>query len=134
MDSEEHAGVMDQVAPCGLRCGECDMGNGTVSGTAQNMVDFIQRYEVDQWAGQFPGGNEIDFDRLNKNLLVLVNIMKCPGCLNGGGNPECPIRLCSKDKGFTSCAQCSDLKGCTKFAFLGEKGEWLKNKLAEGSQ
>lgn len=125
---------MDQVAPCGLRCGECDMGNGTTARTAQKMVEYIQHYEVDTWASLFPGGDEIEFDRLNKDLLTLGNLMRCPGCLNGGGNPDCPIRLCSKDRGFTSCAQCSEMKGCSKFAFLGEKGDWLKSKLAEGSQ
>jgi hypothetical protein len=131
MQPEAYANVKDQVAPCGIKCGECDMGNGTVTETALNMRNFIARYDVDKWAGLVPGGKDVNFDQLNKNLIWLEESMGCPGCLRGGGNPECPIRLCSKEKGYSSCAQCSDLKTCSKFNWLGEKGDWLRNKLNE---
>lgn len=119
------------MAPCGIRCGECDLGNGSVAETAINLMKYIQRYDLPSWAHELPGGKDIDFEQLDQNLNWVGRSLRCPGCLRGGGSPECPIRLCSKDKGLSSCAQCTDLKACTKFNWLGEKGETLKSKLAE---
>jgi hypothetical protein len=131
MLTEDYANVKDQVAPCGIRCGECDLGNGSVAETASKLMKYIQRYEIPSWANALPGGNDVDFKRLDQDLVWVGGSMRCPGCLQGGGDPDCPIRSCSREKGFTSCAQCSDLKTCTKFDFLGEKGEMLKSGLSE---
>jgi hypothetical protein len=131
MLTEAHAAVKDQVAPCGLRCGDCDLGNGSVAKTAIDLRNFIQRYDLPSWAHEMPGGNDIDFKTLDRTLIWLRGSFGCPGCLNGGGNSDCPIRRCSKEKGLTTCAGCADLKACTKFEWLGEKGERLKNELAE---
>jgi hypothetical protein len=132
MLTEDYAIVKDQVAPCGLRCGECDLGNGSVAETAINLMKYIQRYDLPSWAHELPGGNDIDFKRLNQDIIWVERSMRCPGCLKGGGNPDCPIRLCSKEKELSSCGQCADLKACAKFEWLGEKGVRLKKELAEG--
>jgi hypothetical protein len=132
MQIEDYSIVKDQVAPCGLRCGECNLGNGTVAETAINLRKYIQTYDLPSWADQLPGGVDIDFKQFDNNLIWVGTYLKCPGCLRGGGSPECPIRLCSKEKGFSSCAQCDELKACIKFNWLGEKGEMLKSKLAKG--
>jgi hypothetical protein len=129
---EDYTKVKDQVAPCGLRCGECDLGNGSVAETALSLMKYIKTYDLPSWAHELPGGNNIDFDQLDQNLIWVGKSLRCPGCIRRGGNPDCPIRLCSKEKGLSSCAQCIDLKTCTKFNWLGENGERLKNKLAEG--
>jgi hypothetical protein len=132
MLNENYAIVKDQVAPCGLRCGECNLGNGSVAETAINLKKYIQTYGLPSWAHELPGGVNIDFKLLDQNLIWLASFLKCPGCIRGGGNPDCPIRLCSKEKGLSSCAQCDDLKACSKFNWLGEKCEMLKSKLAKG--
>ncbi len=48
-----------------------------------------------------------------KRILDFLNILekwsqgsKCPGCLPGGGSPSCPIRTCSQQRGFLTCAEC----------------------------
>ena len=132
MLTEDYAIVKDQVAPCGLRCGECNLGNGSVAETAINLMKYIQAYDLPSWAHELPGGVDIDFKRLDQNLIWVGRSLKCPGCLRGGGNPDCPIRLCSKEEGLSSCAQCADLKACTEFNWLGENGERLKSRLAKG--
>ena len=131
---EDYAIVKDQVAPCGIRCGECDLGNGSVAETAINLMKYIQRYDLPSWAHELPGGKDIDFRQLDQNLIWVGKSLRCPGCLEGGGSPDCPIRICSKEKSLFSCAQCIDLKACTNFNWLGEKGETLKNKLAESRE
>lgn len=129
---EDYEIVKDQVAPCGLRCGECDLGNGSVAETALNLMEYIHTYDLTSWVHQLPGGDDIDLDRLDQNLMWVGRSLKCSGCLRGGGNPDCPIRLCSKEKGLSSCAQCADLEACTKFDWLGEHKEILKKRLAKG--
>jgi hypothetical protein len=132
MLTEDYAIVKDQIAPCGIRCGECPLGNGTVSETAMELSKYLQRYEVASWAHEIPGGGEVDFKLFEQNLNWVRNSLKCPGCLNGGGSSECPIRVCSKMKGYFSCSQCAELRACDKFDWLGEKGERQKSELDEG--
>jgi hypothetical protein len=38
----------------------------------------------------------------------------CVSCRDGGGNPECAVRLCAKEKGIEMCAFCQDYP-CDKF-------------------
>lgn len=128
---EDYANVKDQVAYCGLRCGGCNLGNGTVAGKAIDLMSYLKQYDVASWANQTPGGSEVDFEKFGQNLVWVSQSLKCPGCLKGGGNPECPIRLCAKDKGFSSCGQCADLVKCSKFDWLGEGGKKMKSELAE---
>ena len=33
-------------------------------------------------------------------------------CRNGGGNPECKIRICSKEKGYEGCWECEIFEKC----------------------
>ena len=127
---EMYAVVKDQVAPCGLKCGECGLGNGTVAENALNLKRDLEQYGVSQWAPLVPGGKDVDFVLLGKNLTWIGEMIGCPGCLRGGGNPECPIRLCSKERGMTSCGQCTDLKECRKFDWLGDHGKNLKDQMA----
>ena len=53
----------------------------------------------------------------------------CAGCEKGGGPPDCAIRLCAKEKGFSLCNECGELESCTKFDWLGEYSKTLKGKL-----
>jgi hypothetical protein len=131
MLQESYELVKGQVAPCGLRCEECDLGNGDVAEAAMKLVTYIRSYDVAKWADQIPGGDDIDFHRLDQNLIWIGGAVRCPGCLKGGGNPECPIRACAKERRLASCASCHELKTCTKFRWLGKTGERLKQKLAE---
>lgn len=131
MLSKAHSIVKDQVAPCGIRCGDCALGNGSVAETAMNLKKYLQMYDLPSWAHELPDGANIDFEKFNDSLTWVEKFLGCPGCLRGGGNPDCPIRLCSKDKGLSSCGKCDDLKSCTKFDWLGKKGESLKIELAE---
>lgn len=131
MIPEDHAAVKDVVGPCGIKCGECAMGNGTMRGTAIDLSNYLRMYDVASWASAIPGGDAIDFKQLEQGLIWVQSSMKCPGCLSGGGSTECPIRICSKEKGHASCSQCSSLRPCTKFDWLGEHGKKLKADLAE---
>ncbi len=126
---ESYAIVNGQIAPCGLHCERCNLGNGSVAESAIILANHLKQYDVASWASQVPGGSEIDFKMLDQSLAWVSKSINCPGCIKGGGNPDCPIRICSKERGLSSCGQCSGLADCDKFDWLGEGGKGLKIEL-----
>jgi hypothetical protein len=48
-----------------------------------------------------------------KDLLTILKQMgeakRCPGCLAGGGNPACPMKICPGEKGYLTCAECDEM-------------------------
>ncbi len=131
MIREAFEAVRDQMGPCGIACGLCDLGNGKVAGSAGRVRDYLRNYGVSQWASLLPGGAEIDFDQLSKSLEWVSTSVGCLGCEKGGGPPDCTIRKCAKEKGFDVCSGCPDLEGCDKFGWLGDYGGTLKGKLSD---
>lgn len=131
MKQEAFNRVKDQMGPCGISCGGCSLGNGTVGETAEKLKQFIQMYGVAEWAPLIPGGFEVDFEKLDHSLDWIHTYTSCPGCEHGGGPPDCSIRSCAKERGFELCSQCSELEECGNFQWLGEGGEQIKMRLAE---
>jgi len=122
--------VKDQMGPCGIVCGLCDLGNGNVAGSARKVKEYLQNYGVSQWAPLMPGGSEIHFDQLFSSLDWVSASVGCLGCERGGGPPDCTIRSCAKERGFEICSDCPDLEGCDKFDWLGST-DTMKTKLKE---
>ena len=120
MITEAFNAVKDQMGPCGISCGACVLGNGTVSETATNLKGYLEFADVPSWAPLIPGGKEIDFDVLKKTLDWINTYVRCMGCEQGGGPPDCIIRTCAKDKKLTICSDCPELEDCKKFEWLGE--------------
>jgi hypothetical protein len=121
--------VIDQMAPCGIVCASCNLGNGTVADTANDLQELLSFYSVREWASMLPGGSEVDFDELASTLEWIAENVDCVGCERGGGPPDCPIKVCAKNRGFELCSECPDLEYCEKFEWLGEYGEKLKTRL-----
>ena len=123
--------VKDQIGPCGITCGTCDLGNGTVAETALKLNNYLKMYGVSSWGEQVPGWSDIDFESLNNSLDWIQTYTRCFGCEQGGGPPDCAIKSCAKDKGYELCSQCSELDDCTKFDWLGDYGQKLKKTLTD---
>ena len=90
---------------CGLYCGACDIYQKRIGTSGNELKRLLDIYGFANWANQIPGleGYET-FDKVLTNVIAFFG--QCPGCQKGGGNPECPIRICSKEKGYQSCAEC----------------------------
>lgn len=129
MIEEAFDNVKGQMGPCGIACGLCDLGNGTVAEAAKKTKDYLRNYEVSQWAPLVPGGSEIDFDQLFKSLDWVSASVGCFGCEKGGGPPDCAIRKCAGERGYGICSECPDLEGCGRFDWLGDYGGTLRLRL-----
>jgi hypothetical protein len=122
--------VKGQVGPCGLLCEECVLGNGTIAETAKKTNEYIQNYGVKDWGPSIPGGADIDWEKVEKGLEWMNTYCNCVGCEKGGGAPDCSIRICANEKNYELCNECTDVKTCNKFNWLGETGNELRNNLA----
>ena len=77
-----------------------------------------------------PGGEAIDWAAVDRALDWMTTYARCAGCRNGGGPPDCAIRICL-EKGYELCSSCVDLEGCGRFEWLGEHGVEVREKLRE---
>jgi hypothetical protein len=100
-ESEKHL-----IAACGIYCGACDLFLGRSRSLAKEMYRILNGFnmaDVGPWAMGIQRERVIDF------LNILQNWSqgnKCPGCWLGGGSRSCPVRACSQQQAFLTCAEC----------------------------
>ncbi|MBN1677714.1 MAG: DUF3795 domain-containing protein [Candidatus Thermoplasmatota archaeon] len=99
--------VKNQLAYCGLWCGSCSVGNGTVNELSRRCAQTITDYGVNEW-----GPKEVDYKAMLKALAIVSTMGPCLGCLKGGGRTGCEIRACAIKKGITECVDCADQDSC----------------------
>jgi hypothetical protein len=131
MQEEAFNTVKDQAGPCGITCGTCVLGNGTIAETAGKTKGYIAGYGIKEWAHMVPGGAEIDWAETEKTLEWMTKYANCQGCEKGGGPPDCTIRSCANEKDTQLCSRCSELDGCKKFDWLGDYATVLKQTLRD---
>jgi len=123
--------IEDQAGPCGIICASCPLGTGTVADCASQTKKHIVDCKIPMWSPFFPGGEIIDWTVVDLGLEWMEKNARCAGCRNGGGPPDCAIRICSRDRGYDLCSSCPDLDACTKFEPYKEHGLALKEILNE---
>jgi hypothetical protein len=91
------------ISACGVDCFKCETYIATQNDDEARKEDIAKR-----WSEHYQG--EIHPEDIN-----------CDGCMSEGAKFSwcglCPIRLCVIEKGYISCAECSD--------FFCEKNEYV---------
>ncbi len=105
-DQSAFDNVRCQVGACGLWCGSCAVGNGTLAKLARKSSDLVRAYGLGEWAEEF------DYPAFLQGLTAIGRVSHCPGCLRGGGRDNCEIRRCASGRGLTDCTQCGDRSQC----------------------
>jgi hypothetical protein len=100
--------VKEQIGHCGLWCGSCAVGNGTIRDLARRLEKLTKDYGIREW-----GPCEIDYTRFHKDLRLIHDQPLCAGCLKGGGKSDCEIRACAVEKGLDECTECGDISNCS---------------------
>lgn len=113
MDSKHFDNVKNQIGRCGIWCGSCVVGNGTLKDLAKRSEHIIGGYGVDEW-----GAKDFDGKEFMKGLASIQSIPVCIGCLKGGGNTECRIRPCVSNRRISDCMECGDVKSCKNIEAL----------------
>lgn len=95
--------VKDQIGFCGLWCGSCVAGNSTLQVLTSKYLALTEAYDLKQWAPE-----DFDYAEFEKGLRSIESMPGCPGCLQGGGNPECVMRACAQAKALADCTECRE--------------------------
>ena len=121
--------IKNQVGPCGVPCGTCDLGNGSLANSSKKTFELINSLGIKDWSPMVPGGAELDWAATEKTLDWMTKYAYCAGCEGGGGDPNCAIRICANEKGFELCSECNEIEECTKLDKLGDFGKGFSVKL-----
>lgn len=105
------------VGYCGLYCGACGIYQGIFKQKVKELRSVIKRYGFDKvmpqlakWEPAFKYYKE--FEQVLDGLVKMFG--SCPGCVADGGDPNCKIRECVREKGYTTCAECAEHSTCEK--------------------
>lgn len=105
--------VRNQIGSCGIWCGSCIVGNGTLRELTRRYKELITVYSVDEW-----GPKDFDYKELLRGLSSIQGIPLCSGCLKGGGRENCEMRSCAEHKKISGCHTCAELVECKHIELL----------------
>ncbi len=108
-----------QVGYCGLYCNACGIRQEKIKTAVNNLRGIIAAYGFDKMMPEL-AKMEPSFKHYNEFDQVMDGLVKmfggCPGCFQGGGDPNCKARSCAKQRGFRTCADCDEAETCEKLA------------------
>jgi len=107
MEAKAFENVKNQIGFCGLWCGSCIVGNGTLKELTKRYEHLISGYGVDEW-----GAKDFDGKEFMKGLASIQVLPICQGCLKGGGNDACKMRPCAQGRKISNCMGCGELSTC----------------------
>jgi hypothetical protein len=114
----------DLAGYCGLYCGACGIYLGRIKQAVENLRKIISAYGFDKFAPELAKW-EPAFQHYTEFESVLNGFVKmfgeCPGCIKGGGDPNCTVRECCQQKAYTTCAECAEMEACEKIQRYGPR-------------
>ena len=99
MKGREKIRMNQLIACCGLDCEKCDARIATVTND-----DALREKTAALWT------------KLN-GVSIAPEMLTCTGCRTEGAKTPfcdelCPIRICVREKGLATCADCPQMNGC----------------------
>lgn len=122
------------VGYCGLYCGACGIYQGRIRQAVENLHKIISTYGFDKFASELAKWEPAfqhyaEFENVMDGFVKLFG--ECPGCVKGGGPPDCAIRECSRQKAYATCAECAEVGTCEKIQRYGPKALERLHKIKE---
>ncbi|MEW6359985.1 MAG: DUF3795 domain-containing protein [Planctomycetota bacterium] len=114
----------DEVAYCGLFCGNCIIRKGAIKRLAANLMEQVDRPEFRKLAQGLPKLKPEVFAALKKyedacRFLAALGHLDCEtSCRKGGGTTGCRVRECCQAKQLDGCWQCADFESCRTLRWL----------------
>ena len=104
---EAFENVKDQIGGCGIWCGSCAVGNGSLRALNDRFKDVLDSHGAEHWAP-----DDMDYAAFADGLARLREASACTGCRKGGGRDDCELRACSEEHGLSDCSACADFGAC----------------------
>jgi hypothetical protein len=105
------------TAYCGLYCGDCAFGQGTIPDLARDLRKELRTQRFEKVAEVIPFMNADEYKTAYEFLGSLVK-MRCKGCKMGSRSKFCHIAQCAVKKDLQGCWECDEFSTCTKLDFL----------------
>jgi hypothetical protein len=105
--------VREQIGFCGIWCGSCVVGNGTLRELTERYEEIIGAYGLEEWAPR-----DFDYKEFLKGLTSIRGMPLCPGCLKGGGRDNCEMKACASNKNIDDCSECHESAACKHVEIL----------------
>jgi hypothetical protein len=99
--------VRGQIGCCGIWCGSCAVGNGSLRTLTAKYEAVIQSHGLEHWAP-----DDIDYKEFVRSLEAVRRVASCGGCRKGGGRDDCKLRSCCGSKGLKDCLECGERSAC----------------------
>ena len=113
---------IDDIAFCGLYCGECVMHVGKVADLARDLRKECRSSRMDKTAEALSDMSFFrafeDYPKCYEVLGAMVKLRCNRKCRGRGGNPYCAVRKCCERKQLLGCWECGDFEECGKLDFL----------------
>jgi len=103
MDESAFANVRGQIGACGIWCGSCAVGNGSLRLASQRYFEVLESHGIEHWAPP-----ELDYEALSDGLSIVSDLAACPGCRQGGGRDACEMKECSAKRRLSECSECDE--------------------------
>ncbi|UCF09775.1 MAG: DUF3795 domain-containing protein [Candidatus Bipolaricaulota bacterium] len=103
MDREAFRNVRSQIGACGIWCGSCAVGNGSLREAGARYRRVLESHGIEEWAPR-----ELDYEQLVRGLSIVSEVATCEGCCNGGGRGHCELRRCASTRGVGRCSSCDE--------------------------
>ncbi|MCK4835488.1 MAG: DUF3795 domain-containing protein [Candidatus Aminicenantes bacterium] len=108
--------LTEMASYCGLYCGACDIYQKRFSKAGNELKKLLDAYDFKSISKQIPGLE--GYDTFYKVLNTIIFFFgQCFTCRKNGGNPQCQIRICAREKGYTTCAECPEFV-CDKLKII----------------
>jgi hypothetical protein len=108
------------VSFCGLNCKDCKARSERRLQLAKLFKESLEELPLELFKEILPPFKKVDqvMDFI-EFLPQLGSIQTCCTSIKEPcGNPTCEIRICVRNKGYRTCAECIDYKTCLKLDFL----------------
>jgi hypothetical protein len=99
--------VRGQIGCCGIWCGSCAVGNGSLRTLTAKYEDVIQSHGLEHWAP-----DDLSYQEFIRALGAVRRVASCAGCRKGGGRDDCELRSCCGTKGVRDCIECPHRSNC----------------------
>jgi len=95
------------IAYCSLYCPKCY--KMSVSDAAMNLKKELENKHI---CGKTKWLSKSFYSELDSLISLHCNKF----CKEGGGSPNCKIRICCIKKGYNGCWECNNFKSCDKLS------------------
>ena len=104
--------MLKVIGYCGLNCSKCYIQTGNLGKAVENLWFEIEQANLNKYWEEIPILG--DYSSFEKTLHGLTKLQCSEFCRSDGGNPECAIRICCREKNFEGCWSCSKFENCDK--------------------